>query len=233
MGILRLFADVFASPARGLAAAADRKSFVPPILAATLVSLFFASSFVPRVDWERVARDQLEQSPAAAQLTPHQMEEAVTTARKLGAVTSYGGAVVGSAAFAVLAAFFLWMGLRVAGAKPGFLPSLAVASWGLLPSAVGRLFTVPALLSRPTVDPRAVGALVPWGAAYWLPAGAKGAALALATSVNLFTLWSAVLLAIGMSIVAQVSRARAGAVVAVLWALLTAAGMAAAAAAKA
>lgn len=228
MGILRLFADVLASPARGLAAAAAKKSILPPIVVATAASLLFAAVLVPRVDWERMAQEQLDRVPATVQLTPHELEEKVATVRKLGAVSAYGGAAVGSAALAVVAAVFLWTGLRVAGARPGFLPTLSVGAWGLLPGALARLLLIPAVLAHPAVDPRTVGALAPWSAAWFLPAGTKPQLLALAASVNLFSLWIAVLLAVGMAHVAQVSRARAGTVVGVLWALATAVQMLAA-----
>lgn len=231
MPVARILADLFVSPARALSAAAGRRSFLPPILIATAASLAFAAVLVPRVDWERMARIQLDRLPDAAQLTPHEAEEKVATVRKLGAVSGYGGAAVGSAAAALLTALGLWAGLRVAGARPEFAPSLAVASWGLLPGAAGRLLLVPAVLARPAVDPRAVGALAPWSAAWFLPAGASPPLVALASSASLFALWIAVLLAVGMAQVAQVSRARAGAVVAVLWALATGAQMLAAGAA--
>ena len=233
MSTSRIFADVFVSPARGLAAAAERKSILPPILVLTVVSILFAAVLVPRVDWESVARTQLDMVPGSAQLTPHEVEEKVATVRKLGAVSTYGGAAVGSAAMAVIAAFFLWLGLRLAGARPVFLPTLAVASWSLLPGALARLLLVPALLAHPAVDPRQVGAMAPWSVAWFLPAGTKPQLMALATSANLFSLWIAVLLAIGMAHVAQVSRARAGTVVGVLWALATALQMLAAGAAGA
>lgn len=228
MSTSRILADVFVAPARGLAAAAEKKSILPPILIATAVSLLFAAVLVPRVDWEKMARAQLDRVEATAQLTPHEVEEKVATVRKLGAVSTYGGAAVGSAAMAVIAAFFLWMGLRLAGARPVFLPTLAVASWGLLPGALARLLLLPAVLAHPAVDPRELGAMAPWSAAWFLPEGTKAQLLALASSVNLFSLWIAVLLAIGMAHVAQVSRARAGTVVGILWALATALQMLAA-----
>jgi hypothetical protein len=230
MGTLRLLADVFASPARGLAAAAERRSIVPPILLATLASLLVSAVLLPRMDWEAVARKSMDKNPAAAQLSQHEQEEGVATIRKIGTVTSYAGAVVSPALVAVVGAFFLWVGLRTAGARPPFVPSLAVTAWSFLPGAAGRLLLIPAYLGHPSIDPQAVGAIPAWSAAHWLPDGVGAAGLALASSLNLFTLWSAVLLAIGLAPVAQVSRARAGAVVGILWALTTAAGMAAASA---
>jgi len=228
LGTFRLLADVFASPARGLAAAAERRSVVPPILMATVASLLMSAVLLPRMDWDALARKSIDKMPHAAQMTLHEQEENTATIRKISTVASYAGAVVGSALLVVVGAFFLWVGLKTAGARPPFVPALAVTSWALLPSAAGKLLLVPALLGHPRIDPQAVGAIPAWSAAHWLPDGVGAVGLALASSLNLFSLWSAVLLAIGLAQVAQVSRARAGAVVGIVWALATALGMAAA-----
>lgn len=227
MEALRLFADVFTSPGRGLPAAAARRSFVPALLAATLASLIFAAVLVPRIDFERLVTDRM----GGSELTPHQLSEAVATARKLGAVSAYGGAVVGAAGSALVVAFALWLGFRVAGARPGFVPSLAVSAFALLPKSVEALATIPAVLQRATVDPQGLGRLQPWTALHWVGEGVRGPAAAVAASANLFSLWTAALLGLGMAAVAGVGRARAFAVVGVLWALAIAAGMAAAGAA--
>jgi hypothetical protein len=226
MEIVRLFADAFASPARALAAAAERRSVLPAILAATVASVLLALAIVPRLDFERAALDKIESQPDAADVTPHQKEEQLASARKLGALSVYAGAALGPAAVAFAAALLLWMGFRVAGASPGFRPTLAVSSWALLPKALESLLLLPAALRAPSMAPETVARLAPWSAAYLLGGEAGPPVASLAASLNLFSLWSAALLAVGMTRVAGTSGARATAVVIALWAGLVASGMA-------
>jgi hypothetical protein len=228
MPTLHTLLGVFASPARTLPAAAAERRVVVPVVAATVASLALAAALVPRIDWERAARDQLE-GPEAAQMTPHEREEKVAQARKLGALSGYGGAAAGPVLRALAVALFLWMGFRVAGTRPAFGPALSVAAWGLLPASLGRLLAIPAVVRAEGLVPDALPRLLPWNGAYWLPAGAPPAAAAASTSLDLFGLWSAALLVLGMAAVAGASRARAAAVVGALWLGLSAAGMAAAA----
>jgi len=231
MSILTLFLDALASPGRAFAAAVERRSIVPPLLASTLASLLLAAALLPRLDFDRAALDLLDASPNAADVTPFQREEAVASARKLGAVVTIAGAAAGPALSAVGLALFLWLAFRVAGTRPGLRDTLVVSSWALLPRALEALLSLPAALSAPAVDPQAVARLGPWTAGWFLTPGVQPPLLALATSANLFAVWSAVLLAIGMAPVAGATRARSGAVVALVCAALVAVGMAAAGAA--
>lgn len=232
MPTLRTLLGVFASPGRALPLAAAERRVVAPLLLAALASLAFSAAYVPRVDWERAAEQRLS-GGEGGQMTPHEREEKVAQARKLGAVTSFGGAALGPALSAVAVALFLWLGFRVAGTSPGFLPALAVAAWGLLPVALGRLLSIPAVARAEGLLPDGVVRLLPWNGAYWLPPGARPPLQAAAASLDLFGLWSALLLVLGMAAVAGASRRRAAAVVVVLWLAVVAAGMAAANAAGA
>lgn len=235
MSVPRTLLGLLASPGRALTEAAERRSVLSPLLAATAASLLFTSTLVPRVDWERVTREKLDQAPEAevAQMTPHDREEAVTQQRRMGWVLGYAGAALGPAAGALAAAVLLWLGFRVAGARPAFPPTLAVAAWGLLPVWLGQLLAIPAVLRAGDLVPRVVPQLLPWNASWLLPLGARGPVLAAASSVSLFSLWSLFLLAAGMAAVAGTSRARSAATVAALWSAYVALGMAAAAGAAA
>jgi len=230
MATLRTFADVLASPGLALAAVARRRSILPPLVLATAAALLLAAVLVPRVDWEHVAQDQLDRRPNAAQMTPHEREEAVTQIRKMGWVTQVAGAALGPGLAAVLAALALWIGFRVAGARPGFLPTLAVAAWSALPVALGSLLSTPAVARADGLAPSSLSRLLPWNAAYYLsPTVAPPVGMA-ASHLDLFTLWTLVLLVIGMAGVAGTGRRRAAAVVTLLWLALVAASMAAASA---
>ncbi|MBI5069170.1 MAG: YIP1 family protein [Deltaproteobacteria bacterium] len=228
MRLHQLFLDAFASPGRAFAAAIERRSILAPLLAATLASLLLAAALLPRLDFDRAALDLLDRAPNAADVTPFQREEALASARKLGSVLTVAGAAAGPALSAVGLAFFLWIAFRVAGTRPGLRDTLVVVSWSLLPRALEALLSIPAALTLPSVDPQAVSRIGPWSAGWFLGPAIQPPLLALATSVNLFALWSAVLLAVGMAPVAGASRSRAGAVVALVCAALVAVGMAAA-----
>jgi hypothetical protein len=152
-------------------------------------------------------------------LSPHDRETVVVSGTRFAKIGMAGGALFEPCLRALSAALALWLALMVAGSKPAFLPTLSVAAHALLPLALRQLLTIPALLSRGAVRLQDLGALLPSNlAAFLVERGAQlTPKVGLLTALDLFSLWSVVLLAIGMASVAKVSKLRSGAVVAVLW----------------
>lgn len=212
------FTEPLVAPGRPLAAAADRGSVLAPLLAATAAALVYAAVVTPRLDFERPALDALEKDPVAAeQLSPHDREVALARARKIGTIQGWSWALVGPALLAGGAAAALVAGFRVAGSRPGLRPTLAVASWGLLPLWARDLLLVPAATRMRGVSAAEVESALPSSVAALLPASAPPRLAAVASSLDVFSLWAVALVAIGMAHVAGVSRARAATVVLVLW----------------
>jgi hypothetical protein len=220
---LILLKDALAAPSRGLPAAAAARSVLPALLAATAAALLVTAAFVPRVDFATPAEAALDASPQAATQTSHDREVAVEAARKLGTVGLYAGALLGPALRALGAAAALWLAFRVAGSAPPFLATLAVTALALLPLALKLLLSLPAVLRMRGVPADALDAALPSSLAALLPPAADGRLRGALGALDLFTLWSAALAALGMAAGAQVSRARSAAVVAILfvsWVLL-------------
>jgi len=209
--------ETFVSPFRGLPALAERRSFLPALAASTLAALLLAAAAVPRLDFERAAADAFDRAPDAAQATPHQREQALLSARKAGAVREYGAALLGPALAALGAAAFLWLGLRVAGGRPDFPGTFSVASYALLPIGLRALLSIPAALHRERIPVADAGRLLPSSLGAFLPVDARGPLADLLHSVDLFSLWSVALCAVGMAAVARVSHRRAAVAAALLW----------------
>jgi hypothetical protein len=219
MSAAQIFKDAIVAPVRGLAAAADSKSAVQPLVAATLASLLFASALVPRIDYERTVQERLDENPEAAQqMSPNDREVALARAQKLGGVFTYGAALFGPTMRALAVASCLLLALRVAGAKAPFSNTFAAASFGLLPLALKDLLSLPALLRMHGIAARESDRALPSSLAALLPPGIDGPFAGLAQALDLFSLWSLALVTLGTAHAAGVSRRRAFAVVFVLWA---------------
>lgn len=209
--------ETLVAPGRGLARALDRRRSLVALALATALSLGFAAVAAPRIDAGAAVAARLEGSPEGQELTPHQREEAIATARKVTAVGVWAGSALSPAVLAVLGAAFLFVGFRVAGAAPPFRPTLSVVAHGMLPVWIGQFLAVPALLLRGSVRVEDLPRLLPSSPAALLPAGAPPAALAALGALDLFHLWALVLVVAGMARVAGATRRRAAAVTVVLW----------------
>jgi hypothetical protein len=215
-------AEALVAPRRGLAVAADARSFGWPLVGATLAALALAVVVTPRLDFERGVDDALERAaqdaPAGEPVSPHDREVAVARAEKLGRIASYAAALLGPALRAVAAAVALFLAFALVGPAAPFRATLSVVAWGLLPLAVRQLLLLPAALAMRGATPEGVERALPSSLAALLPASAPPRLLSVGASLDLFACWALVLVALGMAHAAGTTRARACTVVAVLWA---------------
>lgn len=214
----RLVADTLWTPTRGLGEVAARKSVVPALLVTTIAALLNAAVMTTRLDTSAAVEQQLERSGAAASMTPHEREEKLESARKIGVVGAYAGAALMPSLTALAIAVALWLAFAVASKRPSFGATFAVAAYGQLPLAVKSLAVIPALLARDAVLVWEVPRLLPSHLGTLLGPGRPGPLAALLASVDLFSLWAVALTAIGMHAVSGVSRTRAAVVTVVMWA---------------
>jgi hypothetical protein len=213
-----VIARTLTAPSVGLAGAVERRRSLSALLLSTLAALAFAAVAVPRVDYERAAAAQIDRGPKAAELTPHDREAALATARKVGEIAGWAGAALGPALAAVGAAVSLFLGFRVAGTRPPFRETFAVAAHGLLPVWLGSLLAIPAVLAHAPVRAEELGRLLPSSAAAFLPPRAPAPLAGALGAVDLFALWALVLVATGMARASGATRRRAAIVTIVLYA---------------
>ncbi len=205
------------APALGLASAVERRRSLAALVLGTLAALAFASAAVPRIDYEGAAAAELARSPKAAEMTPHDREEALATARKVGEIGGWAEALTGPSLRALGLALALFLAFRVGGTRPAFRETFAVAAHGLLPIWLERLLAIPAALARAPIPADQVSSLLPSSPAALLPASAPAALSGALGALDLFALWAVVLVATGMARASGASRRRAGVVTAVLY----------------
>ncbi|BDG03265.1 YIP1 family protein [Anaeromyxobacter oryzae] len=176
-----------------------------------------AAVVVPRVDYGAAADAKLQPGPEGQEPTPFEREQAAVTARKLGQIAGWAGALALPSLLALAAAGFLALGFRVAGTRPPFRGTLAVVAHGMLPVWLGGLLAIPAAIVRAPIPPMQAGRLVPSSLAALLPPGAPPPLWAFLSAFDLFGLWSVALVALGMARLSGASRARAFTVTVVLF----------------
>jgi hypothetical protein len=205
----------FTTPARALGEVAARRRSLVALAVATVAALVFAAMAVPRIDYQRAA--ELQMGPAAGELTDFQRAEKVAQVEKLGAIGAFAGALLFPTLFALGAACALFVGFRVAAAKPSFRGTFAVTAHGMLPVWIGQLLALPALVARAPLDPMELPKLLPSSLAAFAPARVPPPLLGLLSALDLFALWSVALVVAGMAKTAGVSKRRAAVVTIILW----------------
>jgi len=212
--------SVLFTPGETFESIGERPTWVVPLL--VLLLLGGAVGFLVQVktDPEEAVRAQM--SKMKVEVPPEQVDKMIrdaenrTTGKKL-ALTAVG--VVVSTAVYFLVAFLFWASFRLFGSEIDYLRSLAVTVHGYMPLAVAALLNLPLMLARDTIsfEEATSGGVLLSSLAALAPEDASSVLKAFLNSLDLFSIWAMVLLALGYRIVARVSTAVSAGIVVLLW----------------
>ena len=211
---------VLVAPGETFRSIAERPTWLPPLLILMLLGVIVGFEVQMRTDPEEMVRGQLEviKVDVPQEQVDKMIEEAEsrTTAGKAGLAAV--GAVFQVALYAVVAVLF-WVGFRMFGSEMDYLRSLATTLYGYVPFAVASLINLPLLLTRESLTFEEVmgGGVLMSSLKALAPEDASPVTEMLLGSVDLFTIWTLVLLTIGYKAVAKVSTAVASGIVILFW----------------
>lgn len=207
---------VFFAPARTFAAIARRPGWVAPLLLATVLSVLATAVLLPRMDMEAAVREQLAARDEA--VSEERIEKIVETQKKFGGL-AYGWAVVGPTLVALLLAGVFWLSFKAFGWELSFPQSLGVTSHAFLPNCLSAILLVLFAMRLDRFNPADLGDLVRSNPAFLVDRPANPVLHSLLQSLDVFSIWVLVLLVVGYSVSAKVSRGKAAAIVVSIWAL--------------
>lgn len=210
---------VLAAPRRTFAAIAQR----PTVLVAMVVLLAIGTAAVfaaySRIDIAEATRSQLE--ARGTEVSPEQLEQMIDVGERFWWIQPLVfGLIFGPIAYLLTAAAFLLL-LRLSGGELSFEQSLSTSLHAFMPQAVAGLLAIPVVLARAEIDPQEMqtGGLLASHLGVFAPEDASPVLASLLSSIDVFSLWTIVLLVLGYGLVARVSRTAATVVTLVLWAL--------------
>ncbi|HKI11028.1 MAG TPA: YIP1 family protein [Candidatus Acidoferrum sp.] len=178
-----------------------KPSWLLPVLIATVLGIVSTVVLNQRINWRDYILQQIDKSPRAAQLSTEQKQQQAEISTKVTVYIVYAVGALGSVLFALIVGAVMMLAYNVlAGAGATFSQSLGIAAHTLLVGIFSTPIFLLVLLLRPpgTVDPENpvatnVAAFLPEESAKWL--------IALCKSIDIFTIWTLLLLAIGFAAV--------------------------------
>ncbi len=203
---------VLMSPSRTFADIVRKPDWIVPallLLAVSYVTVFVISS---RVDFASVYREALE----AQHMPPEQQEQALRVATAIGKSFLFLGPLLGIGGI-VIAAALLFLGLRLVGGQLTFLQAFAVTMYGWMPHVIGGILAIVVALTRKTIGMEELQTLVHSNPAFLTHMKTNPMLFNFLSSIDIFSIWTMVLLIIGLSIAAKVSKVKTAAVVIALW----------------
>jgi len=216
-------AEVFYAPVAMFQNMASRWGFsdwLVPVLVGVIISVVITGLVWPHLDIVAQTRDALE----ARGIAPDQIEQQVAQQEQLfagpfGKVIQYSQVVFYPLVLLILA-LVCWGAASVMGGRITFGRTFSVLSYAWLPRVVEGLILTFVLQGREGVRPDRIPSLMITNPASFLDPSAAGTPLyALMASFNPFTLWTMILVALGLAEMGKMSRGSAYVMVGGLYAV--------------
>lgn len=215
---------VLFAPVKTFLGLAKRARIALPLVILLITTVISGSVVVSKIDRDEQRaqmREQFEKQGMAGQQLEQATDRAAGFMAKFGFVFPIVGAVFVGIMLLLFSALLLG-GLKLAGAGVfGFKQALCVTVHASMPAAVMQLLTIPVALGREKISIAAAnsGNILASNLGFLANENTSHALRALLGSVDLFSLWTVVLTALGGAIVGRVSRGAAGTVAVLLWIL--------------
>jgi len=192
---------VFFSPKATFEDIARKPSWILPVILSTIFSIIAIVSLNQRMDWRGNISEKMDKDARVSQLSAEQREKQLDISTKVTVIVVYVVGVLAAVVSAVLlGAVMMLVYNLMSGAGATFLQSLGIAAHALLVNLVGTPIFLLVLFLKPpgTFDPENplatnLAVFLPEETAKWL--------FTLCKSLDIFTIWTLILLAIGFAAV--------------------------------
>ena len=195
-----------------------KPTWIAPMIIAivTVVASTFFFQWRVNPDWDSIMRNQTKKRMERSNqsLTDEQMEQQIKIGKVIAKFVPLIVAVFTPIVYVVLAGIFA-LGLMLIQAKTTFKKILSVVAW--TSAAVGIVMTVVTMASLMVRDEESLksidptqGAIIPSNLGAFLSSGTSAVIKSLAGSIDIFTIWTLILLTIGFAAIAGSRKIKTG-----------------------
>lgn len=196
MGEFSRITGVFFDPKKTFEDIAKRPSWIVPLVVIMIAALAVSMTMSQRIGWERIVRHGMEASSRAQQMTPEQREQGVAMGVKVASIMGYVGIIFVPVVYVIMAAVLLLMG-AILSAGVRFKQVFAVVCYASLTTLVSSALTIVVLFLKNPDEINVQNMLAFNPGAFMDPEKSKFA-YSLATSLDLFSFWVILLMAVGL-----------------------------------
>lgn len=225
--------DTFVAPSKTFTDIRRSSAWWLPFLISLVLSICFGFALEKKVGWEQVMENQMQNHPAQQaqldKLTPEQRAQRASISIIIYRVFSYGFSIFGLIVVAIVAGILMLVYNFGFGAQALYKQYFASYMYAGLPGVLKGLLII-VLVFAGGGEKFNIENPIGTNPGFYFATGSIPAALHyLLTSIDFFSIWTAVLIALGLSIVCGVSRNKSYAAIFGLWGLVVLFGVARAA----
>lgn len=214
--------DTIVAPSETFSDIPRSTSWWLPFVLVVIAAYILAAAIQQKVGWSQLVDNQMRSSPKAeerlAQLTPEQLARQHHITENITRGAFYAVPVVDLASFALMAVI-LWPTINfVFGGSATYGQVLAVTVFASIPGAIKALLAAILLYAGRSAEGFTADDMLGSNIGYYIRS--PGALKTFLTSVDIFSIWTAVLLSIGLAIVARTKKSSGYLVVFGWWVLI-------------
>jgi hypothetical protein len=207
---------VLFEPITTLRSIAERPDWVVPLIVLTLLSLASALVITGHIDLERTIREQ----PARKDMSPEENEKRVQIGVELGKkiqkFTAPLVVIVTPISLAIVAGVFLLL-FRIFGGEGDFRHAFAITIYSWVPLAIGGVVTTIIVATRGLVTQQEVASILRSNLGFLVDSHDHAILYTLLSQLDVFTIWTLSLFAIGYSFMSRLSRVASASLVIGTW----------------
>jgi hypothetical protein len=201
----------FTSPSKTLTDIRRDTSWWLPFLIGLVIGLIFVGTTQVKIGWDKVAENQVKLNPKQveriANMPPDQATQAKQLGEKFTKYISYSVPILSLIAAAIIAAVLMATINFGFGGQAKFSQMFAATYYAWLPGTIKTLLAIVILLVGADPDSFLISNPVGTNVGYYLNAFETPKWLySLASSMDIFSIWTYVLMAVGCAAVAKVKR---------------------------
>ncbi|HUP61873.1 MAG TPA: Yip1 family protein [Thermoanaerobaculia bacterium] len=213
-------AGVLVAPAETFRDIAARPDILVPLLIIVIAFFIAAAVVVPRLDWTAGNEIQVEaikkQDPSMPQEDIDQRLKIANAAQK---VTSWLSPLFWIVGYVIVAGVLL-LAFRILGGEGTFKQAFSITLYSWIPIAIFRIIRAIVVAARGTVDVMDLGTVVKSNPAFLLDFREQPIPFALLGALDVFSIWTLVLLIIGFAAMSKFSKGKSAAIVIAFWIVL-------------
>lgn len=217
--------NTFIAPSKTFTDLRRSAAWWAPFLLMVIFSIAFVYVGGQKVGFRKIMENQMQSQPKQQerleQLSPEQRERQMQQAAKLTEIISYCFPVIQLIILIIIAAILFGTFKFAAGADVSFKVALAIVMYASLPGLLRVALAVVSLLAGASPDSFTFQNPVATNPGYFMHPADSPFLYSVASSLDIFLIWTLILTAIGFTCVSKVKRGTALAIVFGWWAVFT------------
>ncbi|MGA2274837.1 MAG: YIP1 family protein [Bryobacteraceae bacterium] len=190
---------VFFDPKKTFEDIAKRPTWIVPVVLMIIAALAVSMTMSQRIGWERIVRHGMEANSRVQQMTPEQREQALTLGVKIASIMGYAGIVLVPVIYVIMAAVLLVMASGILSAGVRFKQVFAVVCYASLTGLISSILTIVVMFLKNPDELDIQNPLAFFNpGAFMDPNSGSKFVYSLATSLDLFSFWAILLMAVGL-----------------------------------